>query len=106
MGELKDISICAQKPTLNTHTPIEYFPTAADVGRESRRDTRRDLRSAHWHLLLLRPRLVRRPHPFLFFVAELIRVYFPFLSHHVFQTSNIPARHFFIPMTFALGLIV
>ena len=27
-------------------------------------------------------------------------------SHHVFQTSNIPAKHFFIPMTFALALIV
>jgi sodium/potassium-transporting ATPase subunit alpha len=27
-------------------------------------------------------------------------------SHKVFQTSNIPVEHFFIPLTFALGLIV
>ena len=27
-------------------------------------------------------------------------------SHNVFQTSNIPAKHFFIPMTFALALLV
>jgi sodium/potassium-transporting ATPase subunit alpha len=28
------------------------------------------------------------------------------VSHHIFQTSNIPARHFVIPMAFALALIV
>ena len=27
-------------------------------------------------------------------------------SHNIFQTSNIPAKHFFIPMTFALALLV
>ncbi|KAI0246247.1 sodium-potassium ATPase [Lactifluus subvellereus] len=39
-------------------------------------------------------------------LVELIYVVSPLLSHHVFQTSNIPAEHFFIPMAFALALIV
>ena len=34
-------------------------------------------------------------------VDKLLRV-----SHHVFQTSKIPAMYFFIPMAFALALIV
>lgn len=73
-GELKEISIPTQQFTINTDAPIEHFPAAADVGRESRRDTRRNLRSAHWHLLLLRSRLVRRPHlsSFCFRVTQLM----------------------------------
>ena len=67
MGELKDTSICTQKPTLNTHAPVEHSTAAADMERESRRDTRRNLRSTHWDLLLLRSRLVRQPYLSSFF---------------------------------------
>jgi hypothetical protein len=28
------------------------------------------------------------------------------LSHHVFQTSNIPVEYFFLPMVFGLGLLM
>ncbi|KAF8493698.1 sodium-potassium ATPase [Russula emetica] len=40
--------------------------------------------------------------------ALLIGIFFCYVPvfHHIFQTSNIPAEHFFIPMAFALALIV
>ncbi|KAH9955492.1 hypothetical protein BC827DRAFT_1236737 [Russula dissimulans] len=39
--------------------------------------------------------------------ALVIGIFFSYVPvfHKVFQTSKIPARHFFIPLTFALGLI-
>jgi len=40
-----------------------------------------------------------------FYVDENLSFFFP-LSHGVFKTSDIPARYFLIPMTFALALIV
>ncbi|KAH9035191.1 sodium-potassium ATPase [Lactarius pseudohatsudake] len=40
--------------------------------------------------------------------ALLIGIFFCYVPvfHHVFQTSNIPAKHFFIPLTFALALLI
>jgi hypothetical protein len=94
-----------QKPALYTHTPIEHLATTADVGREPGYDTCRDLRAGHRHLFQLRSRLVRC---FLCILSSpefwKLIVFSP-RSHKVFQTSKIPARHFFIPLTFALGLI-
>jgi len=42
------------------------------------------------------------------FCALLIGIFFSYVPvfHTVFQTSNIPAKHFFIPLTFALGLLI
>ncbi|KAI9451513.1 sodium-potassium ATPase [Lactarius psammicola] len=40
--------------------------------------------------------------------ALIIGIFFCYVPvfHHVFQTSNIPAKFFFIPMTFALALLI
>ncbi|KAH9059426.1 sodium-potassium ATPase [Lactarius deliciosus] len=40
--------------------------------------------------------------------ALLIGIFFCYVPvfHNIFQTSNIPAKHFFIPLTFALALLI
>ena len=91
-----------QEPLCDPGTEAEHRATPADVQSVGLR--RRWRRIVHRHLLPLRSVVVRPPFRLrrAISVTDRRRIY----SHGIFQTRPVPVEFFFIPLTFALGLLL